>query len=205
MRIRVHKRGSCFFLSYLSRSLADRWGTTADVTTTCLHSIVPGFFFGVESYQWLKNWHSRATLPGAWRDRVSAGTGQPGVSLLWVGEVESWICIFYLSVAARKIVCADPSLRYTSMLLGRCATNKQTNPRGFQLPVVWYSIQGQSTDPTDGFKYLRTISYTGFFLLHFKPRDRGRGRRNAFKTCLPSVYPAGFVTLTCRIPGKRVV
>ena len=30
-----------------------------------------------------------------------------------------WICGFYLSVAARKIVCADPSLRYTRMLLGR--------------------------------------------------------------------------------------
>ena len=35
------------------------------------------------------------------------------------------ICNFYLSVAARKIVCADPSRRYTSMLLGREATNKQ--------------------------------------------------------------------------------
>ena len=34
-----------------------------------------------------------------------------------LGEVESLICNFYLSVAARKIVCADPSLRYTSMLL----------------------------------------------------------------------------------------
>ena len=33
---------------------------------------------------------------------------------------------FYLSVAARKIVCADPSLRYTRMLLGRYATNQQT-------------------------------------------------------------------------------
>ena len=59
-----------------------------------------------------------ATLPGAWRYRVSAGTGQPGVSILWLGEVESLICNFYLSVAVRKIVCADPSLRYTSMLLG---------------------------------------------------------------------------------------
>ena len=36
-----------------------------------------------------------------------------------LSDVESWICIFYLSVAARKIVCADPSLRYTYMLLGR--------------------------------------------------------------------------------------
>ena len=37
------------------------------------------------------------------------------------------ICNFYLSVAARKIVGADPSLRYTSLLLGRKATNQQTN------------------------------------------------------------------------------
>ena len=60
-----------------------------------------------------------ATLPGAWHIRVSAGTGCPGVSILWLGEMESWICNFYLSVAARKIVWADPSPRYTSMLLGR--------------------------------------------------------------------------------------
>ena len=60
-----------------------------------------------------------ATLPGAWHYRVSAGTGRPGVSILWLGEVERLICNFYLSVAARKIVWADPSLGYTSMLLGR--------------------------------------------------------------------------------------
>ena len=60
-----------------------------------------------------------ATLPGAWRYRISAGTGRPGVSILWLGEVESWICNFYLSVAARQIVWADPSLRYTCMLRGR--------------------------------------------------------------------------------------
>ena len=60
-----------------------------------------------------------ATLPGAWRYRVSTGTGRPGVSILWLGEVESWICSFWLSVAARKIVWSNPSLRYSSMLLGR--------------------------------------------------------------------------------------
>ena len=59
-----------------------------------------------------------ATLPGAWRYRVIAGTGLPGVSILWLGEMESLIGNFYLSVAARKIVWADPSLRYTCMLLG---------------------------------------------------------------------------------------
>ena len=59
-----------------------------------------------------------ATLSGAWRYRVSAGTGWPGVSILWLGETESLVCSFYLSAAARRIVWADPSLRHTSMLLG---------------------------------------------------------------------------------------
>ena len=36
-----------------------------------------------------------------------------------VGVIESAICNFYLSVAARRIARADPSLRYTSKLLGR--------------------------------------------------------------------------------------
>ena len=66
-----------------------------------------------------------ATLPGAWRYRVSAGTGQPGVSILWLGKMESLVCNFYLSMAAHKIVWADPSLRYTCMLLGHQAANKQ--------------------------------------------------------------------------------
>ena len=36
-RIRTHQCD--FFLSYLSRSLADRWGTTVDFTTRFLHSL----------------------------------------------------------------------------------------------------------------------------------------------------------------------
>ena len=60
-----------------------------------------------------------ATLPGAWRHGVSPGTGRPGVSILWLGEVESWIWNFNLRVAARKLLWADPSLKYTSTLLGR--------------------------------------------------------------------------------------
>ena len=35
-----------------------------------------------------------ATLPGAW--------GRPSVSILWLSEVESLICSFYLGVAARE-------------------------------------------------------------------------------------------------------
>ena len=56
-----------------------------------------------------------ATLPGAWYFRVSAGTGWPGVNILWLGEMEILVCNLYLSVAARKIVWADPSVRYTRM------------------------------------------------------------------------------------------
>ena len=59
-----------------------------------------------------------ASLPSAWHYRISAGTGCPSVSILWLGEVESLLCNFYLSVAVRKIVWADPSLRYTGILMG---------------------------------------------------------------------------------------
>ena len=96
------------------------------VKVSALGAEDPGFksrlqrdFSGSSHTSDLKIGTPMATLPGAWHYRVSAGTGRPGVSILSLGEVESWICNFYLSVAARKIVWADPSLRYTSMLLGR--------------------------------------------------------------------------------------
>ena len=38
------------------------------------------------------------TLPGAWRYRDSTGTGRPSVSILWLGEVESLICIFLVEL-----------------------------------------------------------------------------------------------------------
>ena len=63
-----------------------------------------GIFLGSSHTSDLKIGTPVATLPGAWRYRVSAGTGQPGVSILWLGEMESLICNFYLTVAARKIV-----------------------------------------------------------------------------------------------------
>ena len=47
---------------------------------------------------------SVAILPGAWRYRVSAGTAQPGVSILRLGEMEGLVCNFYLCVAARTLV-----------------------------------------------------------------------------------------------------
>ena len=78
-----------------------------------------GIFLGSSHTSDLKIGTPVATLPGAWRYRVSAGIGQPGVSILWLGEMESLVCNFNLSVAVHKIVWADPSLRYTRMLLGR--------------------------------------------------------------------------------------
>ena len=80
---------------------------------------LPQDFSGLIHTSDLKTGTPVATLPGAWRYRVSAGTDRPSISILWLGEEESLICNFYLSVAACKIVCADLSLRYTRMLLGR--------------------------------------------------------------------------------------
>ena len=52
-----------------------------------------------------------AILPGAMWYMVSTGTGWSGVSMLWLDEVESLISNFYRSVAVRRIVWADLSLR----------------------------------------------------------------------------------------------
>ena len=48
-----------------------------------------------------------ATLQNDWRYGVIAVTGRPGVSILWLGEIQRLICKFYLSVAP---VWADPPL-----------------------------------------------------------------------------------------------
>ena len=66
-------------------------------------------FSGLSHTSDLKIGTPMAALPGTWRYRVSTGTGRPDVSILWLGEVEGLICNFYLSVAARKLVCADLS------------------------------------------------------------------------------------------------
>ena len=49
-----------------------------------------GIFSGSSHITDLKIGTPVATLPGAWHYRVSAGTGQPGVSILRLGEVEKF-------------------------------------------------------------------------------------------------------------------
>ena len=109
----------------------DRWPLATDclaglvVKASALRAEDPGFesrlrrdFFGVESYQWLKNWHSsgyparRLALEGQcwdWSARcqyaVTGCDGKFGLQLL--------------SQCGGTQNCADPSLRYTCMLLGR--------------------------------------------------------------------------------------
>ena len=94
-----------------------------------------GIFLGSSHTSNLKIGSPVATLPGAWCYRVSTGTGQPSVSILWLGEVERLICNIYLSVAARKIVRADRSLKYTIACCWdvKKQTNKQTNPWTFAI------------------------------------------------------------------------
>ena len=45
-----------------------------------------------------------ATLLGAWNPRISAGTGWHGVSILWLGGMESLICKSCLIVAAPTVI-----------------------------------------------------------------------------------------------------
>ena len=73
-------------------------------------------------------------LLSTWHYRVSAGAGWPGVSILWLGEIASLICIF--SVWQHIQMCQP--LGYTSMLQGRKATNKlQSLNVGGCLLVLW--------------------------------------------------------------------
>ena len=82
-----------------------------------------GSFSLVESNPWLQNGTLMATLPGTRRYRINVRSDRPGVSILWLSETASLICSC-LIVAARVIVSAGPSLRYTSMLLGRSAASE---------------------------------------------------------------------------------
>ena len=101
----------------------------------------PGFkshlrrdFFRSSHTSDLKTGTPVATLPGAWRYRVRAGTGWPSVSILRLGEMESLICNFYLSVAAHRFVCAD-----VAWMLSKQRTNKQTPP--CQMPGIVVSAR----------------------------------------------------------------
>ena len=107
-------------------------------------------FSGIESYQWLKNWHS-LTLIGThasdlkkWLPCQAPGVigsvlglaGPLSVYCDWV-RWKSLVCNFYLSVAARKIVWADPSLRYTLHVAG--TLSKQANIQPTPSPVFMAS------------------------------------------------------------------
>ena len=85
----------------------------------CSNPACGGIFPGSSHTSDFKIGTAVATLPGAGRYTVIAGTGRLGVSILRLCEVEILLCNFCLSVAAGKIVRADLSPRYTSMLLGR--------------------------------------------------------------------------------------
>ena len=85
------------------------------VKASTLRTEGPGFDSCLHCWDFSRSSHTSdletgtpvATLPGAWRLRISAGTGWSGISILLLGRMESLICNFYLSVAARKIVRVD--------------------------------------------------------------------------------------------------
>ena len=101
-------------------------------------------FFRVESYQWLQK------LALQWLPCQAPGI--IGSALGLVGRVSAycdwvrwlWSATSILSVAAPKLVSTDPSLRYTSMLLGREPSSQPKtviwNWSYLIYPVVWLTV-----------------------------------------------------------------
>ena len=106
----------------------------------------PGFEFCLRHWDFSGSSHTTdpkiahlvATLPDAWCFWFSTGTGLPGVSILWLGEMESLICSLCLSVAACRFVWADPSLRYRRMLLRQQASKQPTT-----VIAGFYPVRGE--------------------------------------------------------------
>ena len=79
----------------VAKASASRAADPGSIPACAMH-----LFSGSSHTSDLKIGNPGAALPGAWRCKVSAGTGRPGVSMLQLSEIESLICNFYLSVAA---------------------------------------------------------------------------------------------------------
>ena len=122
------------------------WDNTVHNDNDCLVGLVvkacasrvedPGFesrlrwhFSGLSHTSDIKIDTPVATLPGVWCYRVSAGTGRTGVSILWLGEVESLICNFYLSVAANSWDVKQPTNKQTTTMTQR-GSKKRGPSRG---------------------------------------------------------------------------
>ena len=76
------------------------------------------------------------TLPGAWRYRISTGTGWPGVSILWLGEVESLICNFSVWQHYNCLSRSVPEI-LTCCWEVKQLTNKQTPAGTLEWPHLW--------------------------------------------------------------------
>ena len=136
-RARAHARGYSLSLSLSHSHTRSQcgWSPLSSNRLVRLESrrsqvripLAPGFFSGSSHTSDLKIGTPVATLPGAWQYRVSTGTGRPGVSILWLGEVELLICNFCLSVAARKIEQIRPWDTLACCWNVKQPTNKQTN------------------------------------------------------------------------------
>ena len=119
----------------------------------------PGFFSGSSHASDLKI-GTPVALPGAWRYRARAGTGRPGVSLLWLGEIESLIC----NVAARKIVqirlcdtlvcCWDvkqPTNIFNTAQVTKLSYKRQGNPDRVKITVLaWRGFDPRVSSSREG-------------------------------------------------------
>ena len=130
-----------------------------------------------------------ATLLGAWCYRASAGTGWPGVSILWQGEIESLICNFYLSVVYERIAGTLSNQQTTSLFLVWLVIG--CFARIISVGMVWWKWQifgepiSPKTDPVETFSiyYPSTENTTPLLTIVFD------------KTCHPQSSKASVTTV----------
>ena len=104
----------------------------------------------------LRNGTPAATLPGACHHTVGIETGRSGVNILWLGEIASLTCSFYLSLAARTIVWADPSLRYTGKPLN--VSPPHSHPLPLSLSLSFRNVDLQTEEHTQTQFYTKCLS-----------------------------------------------
>ena len=130
-----------------------------------------GIFPGSSHTSDLKIGTPVATLPGAWRYRVSTGTGGPGVRILWLGEMESLVCP---SISVWQHVKLSVQIRPWDTLACCWDAKQPTNKQSWH-PGVNGEILNSNHIPARVEQNIAKFSFCQFgYKIAFRIVDRGR-------------------------------
>ena len=138
----IHNSISCYIMScYILRFISDYIGLVGLVVKAFAPRVVPAFCRGIfpgrvipVTSKLMLQWLPRQA-PGA----IRSALGLVGPVQYTLGEVKGFTCNFYLSVAARKLFWADPSLRYRHA--AGILSNQQTTTKSDYILQYWNIIR----------------------------------------------------------------